>query len=186
MSMTPEEAQASLQVIQQMACQTRRTLYKKTGYFPIIWGLVWAGGFLGYQYLSFIPASLLWVALLVGGGSVSGVVGARMEQQVRSTNGARIGILFAVLIGYAYLSLWIARPLSLVQMELLLTLAVMVGMIALGLWIRVSFPIVFGVAVSALAVVGYYALPASFGLWMAVLTGGAFIGTGLYQLRWGR
>lgn len=186
MSMSPEEAQASLQTIEQMACQTRRTLYHHTGYFPIIWGLVWAGGFLGYQYLAFLPASLLWGALLVVGGSISGVVGARLEQQVRSTNGARIAIFFAVLIGYAYLSLWIARPLSLMQMELLLTLAVMVGMITLGLWMRVWYLIVFGAAVSALAVVGYYALPASFGLWMAVLTGGAFLGTGLYQLRWGR
>lgn len=185
MSMTPEEAQASLQAIQQITCQTRSTLYRRTGYFPIIWGLVTAGGFLGYQYLPFTPATVLWVALLMAGGMVSGAIGARLEQQVRSTNGGRIGIFFAVLIGYTALSLWIARPLSVPQMELLLTLAVMFGLLALGLWIRVAYLIVFGAAVSALAVLGFYALPAYFGIWMAVLVGGAFVGTGLYQLGWG-
>ncbi len=186
MSMTPEEAQASLQAIQQITCQTRRTLYQKTGYFPIIWGLVCVGGFLGYQFLPFLQASLLWVALLVLGGSASGFVGARMEHQVRSTNGGRIGIFFALLIGYAYLSLWIAQPLKLEQMELLLTLAIMLGMMAMGLWLRVSFLIVFGGVISALSLLGYYALPAYFGIWMAVLVGGAFLGSGLYQLRYGR
>ncbi|HLV99855.1 MAG TPA: hypothetical protein VKT82_14385 [Ktedonobacterales bacterium] len=185
MSMTPEEAQASLQAIRKLTGQTHRALYHGTGYFPIIWGLVWAGGFLGYQYLPFIPATLLWVALLMVGGLASGVVGARLGQRVRSTNGARIGLFFAVLIGYAYLWLWIARPLSLPQMELLLTLAVLFGMLATGLWLRVSYLIVFGVVVSALAVAGYYALPASFGLWMAVLVGSAFVGSGVYQLRCG-
>ena len=186
MSMTPEEAQASLHAIQQITCQTRRTLYKKTGYFPIIWGLVWAGGFLSYQYLPFISASIIWVALLMVGGIISGIIGARMGQQVRSTSGGRIGLFFALLIGYSYLWLWIARPISLAQSELLLTLAIMFGMIVMGLWIRVSFLIGFGAAVSALALVGYYALPAYFGIWMAVLIGGAFLGTGLYQLRCGR
>lgn len=185
MSMTPEEAQASLQVIQQLTSQTRRTLYHKAGYFSIIWGLVWAGGFLGYQYLPFLPASILWVALLMVGGIASGVVGARIGQQVRSTNGPRISLFFVVLIGYAYLGFWIAHPLSLQQMELLLTLAIMFGMIAMGLWIHVSYLIVFGVVVSVLALVGYYALPAYFGIWMAVLTGSAFLSSGVYQLRCG-
>ncbi len=186
MSMTPEEAQASLQAIQQIACQTRQTLYRKTGYFPIIWGLAWGGGFLGYQYLPFIPASILWIALLMVGGIASGIVGARLEQQVRSTNGNRINLFFAVLMGYTYLGFWIAHSLSVQQMELLLTLAVMFGMIGVGLWIEVSPLIVFGVVVSALAVVGYYTLPAYFGIWMAVLVGSTFIGPGLYQLRCGR
>ncbi len=186
MSMTPEEAQASLQAIQQVACQTRQTLYRKTGYFPIIWGLAWGGGFLSYQYLPFLPASILWIALLVVGGIASGIVGARVEQQVRSTNGNRINLFFAVLMGYTYLGFWIARPLSVQQMELLLTLAVMFGMIGAGLWLKVSALIGFGVVVSALAVVGYYTLPAYFGLWMAVLIGTTFIGTGLYQLRCGQ
>lgn len=186
MSMTPEEAQASLHAIQQITCQTRRTLYPKTGYFPIIWGLVLAAGFLGSQYLSSTLASILWIALLMLGGMASGMLGARIGQQVRSTSDARIGLFFAVLMGYAYLWIWIARPLSLMQTELLLTLAAMFGMVVTGLWLRVSFLIIFGAGVSALAVAGYYALPAYFGIWMAILTGGSFIGSGLYQLRCGR
>ncbi len=186
MSMTPEEAQASLQAIQQITCQTRRTLYQQAGYFPIIWGLVWAAGFLGYQFLRPLSASIIWIALLMLGGVTSGIVGARIGQQVRSPGDARIGIFFAVLIGYAYLWVWIARPLSLMQVELLLTLAIMFGMIVTGLWVRVSFPILLGIGVSVLAVVGYYALPAYFGIWMAIVTGGSFIGSGVYQLRCGR
>jgi len=184
--MTPEEAQESLHTINQITAQTRKTLYQQSGYFPIIWGIVWAGGFLSYQFLPFSIATILWIALLMVGGIISGIVGARVGQKLHSTNGTRISLFFVVLMGYTYLWLWIAHPLRLPQMELLISLAVLFGMIALGLWIRVALLIVFGVVVSILALVGYYTLLPYFGLWMAGVIGSTFVGSGIYHLRYGR
>lgn len=182
MDMTPEEAQASLAAVQHMTLQTQKALYREAGYFPIIWGLVWLGGFLSSQFLQSAAVITTWVVLILLGGIASGIIGARLGKRVRSKTEARVGIFFGALICYTYLWVWVAHPLSLMQIELLVTLAIMFGFVGMGLWVRSSFAIAMGLAVSVLALAGFYALPAYFGIWMAVLGGCTFIGAGCYEL----
>lgn len=98
MDLTPEEAQASLAAVQQMTRQTQKALYRDAGYFPIIWGLVWLGGFLSSQFLQTAAVITLWVVLIMLGGIASGIIGARLGKRVRSKTEARVGIFFGALI----------------------------------------------------------------------------------------
>lgn len=185
MNITPQEAQESLDLIRETAARTRRAVaYGGFPYYFILWGSIWVLGFLGDHFLPASQARWLWLALDAGGVIGSFVIGARVGRRLRSaTPGARVGLFWLALLLYTALLLVVHPPQTGEQLSLVIVLQVMFGYVVMGLWADARRLALFGVAISALALVGYAGLRPYFNLWMAFLGGGALVSAGMYMLR---
>lgn len=103
MNMSPEEAQASLAVIQQTRAKVNKSI-GVAGYFLIIWGLVWFVGCLGNQYLSGSYLGLVWGIGSTIGWILSAMLGIYLGKRTRSHVGPRMAFFFLALLGFA--TLW--------------------------------------------------------------------------------
>ncbi len=189
MNVSPSEAQEALGVIQAMTHKTRRAISSSGAYlFLIVWGVIWLCGFLGSQFLPDEIAGYTWIGLDVLGGILSTVIGSRMGRGVRSswsiTSGKRIAFFWLLLFAFCCAAIAISWPTDGKQLSMYIILFVMAGWLAMGLLL--SFASIWpGLAITALALIGYFLLPGIFYLLMAVLGGGGMIGLGLYiRSRW--
>jgi hypothetical protein len=100
--------------------------------------------------------------------------------------GLRTGLFWLLFLAYAYVWLGITKPYDGIQLNAFLCTAVMFAYVVTGLWFDSGLMVILGIVVTAMTLVGFYAIaPAYYCLWMAVTAGGALLGTGLYmQLRW--
>jgi hypothetical protein len=189
MNVSPSEAEEALAAIQAMMQKTRRLISSSGAYiFLIVWGVIWLLGFLGSQFLPAAIAGYTWMGLDILGGILSAILGIRMGRGVRSssptTSGKRIGIFWFLLFLYVVAAIGVAWPADGKQLSMFIILFVMVGWIAMGLLL--SFASIWpGLAITALALIGYFLFPDIFYLWMAILGGGGMIALGLYiRSRW--
>jgi hypothetical protein len=189
MNVSPIEAEEALAAIQAMMQKTRRLISSSGAYiFLIIWGAIWLLGFLGSQFLPEEIGGYNWIALDTLGGILSAAIGICMGRGVRSaspiTSGKRIGLFWLLLFFFAIATVAISWPADGKQLSMYIILFVMVGWIAMGLLL--SFASVWpGLAITALALIGYFLFPDIFYLWMAILGGGGMIALGLYiRSRW--
>jgi hypothetical protein len=189
MQITPAEAEEALNAIQVVMHKIRRAVSTSGAYvFLIIWGVVWLLGFLGSQFLPNKTANLSWIILDILGGILSAVYGIRIGRGVRSTStsttGSRIAFFWLLLFFYCVTAVWVAWPVDGKQMAMLIILFVTVGWMAMGLLLSLA-SVWWGLALTGLALVGYFLLPGIFFLWMAILGGGGMIALGLYiRYRW--
>ena len=154
----------------------------------IIWGIVWLAGFLCSQFLSNATAGYIWAGLDILGGVASAIIGVRMGSGVRTpsttASGKRIGIFWFLLTLFAAAAIAVAWPVDGKQLAMFIILFVMAGWIAMGLLLSFA-SVQVGLAITALALIGYFLLPGIFYIWMAVLGGGGMIIIGLYiRSRW--
>lgn len=184
MNISPTEAEEALEAIQVVMQKTRHYLANSGAYaFLIVWGIVWLLGFSGSQFLSPQMAGTNWMALDILGGVISVVIGVRMKKNVRSSNpissGTRIGSFWLLLFLFCGAAIWVSQPVDGRQMSMLIILFVMLGWIAMGLFLSVA-SIKWALVLTALALLGYFFLPSFFYMWMAVLGGGGMIALGFY------
>jgi hypothetical protein len=111
-----------------------------------------------------------------------------MNRGVRSTaptvSGKRIAIFWLLLFFYCVAAVGIVWPADGKQLAMFIILFVGVGWMAMGLLLSFA-SIWWGLALTALALIGYFLLPGIFYLWMAILGGGGMIALGLYiRSRW--
>ena len=156
--------------------------------FLIVWGIVWLFGFLTSHFIGGDLAGYIWMGLDILGGLASAVIGARMNQQVRSpsaaASGKRIAWFWLLLFLYCTAAIGIAWPADSKQLAMFIILFVMVGWMAMGLLLSFA-SIGWGLAITALSLIGYFFFPELFFLWMAVLGGGGMIILGFYiRNRW--
>jgi hypothetical protein len=189
MNISPSEAEEALAAIQTVMQKTRRSIASSGAYvFLIIWGVIWLLGFLGSQFLPEKTASNAWMILDILGGIISAFVGIRVGRGVRKpsaiTSGKRIAWFWLLLFLYCFAAIGVAWPPDGKQLAMFIILFAMVGWVAMGLLL--SFASVWwGLAMTALALVGYFLLPDIFYLLMAILGGGGMIALGLYiRSRW--
>jgi hypothetical protein len=188
MNISPNEAEEALAAIQTIAQKTRRMISQSGAYkFLIIWGTVWLLGFLSSHFLP-NTASYVWMGLDILGGILSAVIGARMNRAVRSPSasisGKRIAWFWLLLFCYCGAAIGVAWPVDGRQLAMLIILFVIVGWLAMGLLLS-FFSIWGGLAITGLALIGYFFLPEVFYLLMAILGGGGMIVLGLYiRGRW--
>jgi hypothetical protein len=190
MDISPAEAEEALAAIQSMAEKTRRAISQSGAYaFLIIWGIVWLLGFLSNHFLPSDLSGYIWIGLDILGGIASAVIGARMNRQVRSpsatASGKRIAWFWLILFLYCVAAIGIAWPVdNSKQLSMFIILFVMVGWMAMGLLLSFA-SIGWSLAITALALIGYFLLPGIFYLWMAILGGGGMIVLGIYiRNRW--
>jgi hypothetical protein len=189
MNISPSEAEEALAAIQAVMHKTRRSIANSGAYlFLIVWGVIWLIGFLGSQFLTLETAGNAWMVLDIFGGILSAVIGIRMGRGVRrtsaTTSGKRIGLFWMLLFVYCIAAIAVAWPTDGKQLAMFIILFVTVGWVAMGLLL--SFASAWwGLALTALALIGYFLLPGIFYLWMAILGGGGMIALGLYiRSRW--
>lgn len=189
MNISHNEAEEALAAVQAMMQKTRRAISSSGAYlFLIVWGVIWLLGFLGSQFLTQETSGYAWMILDSLGGILSAVLGIRMNRGVRSssstTSGKSIGIFWMLLCLYCVAAIAVAWPASGKQLSMFIILFVMVGWMAMGLLLSFT-SIKWGLALTILALTGYFLLPGIFYLWMAVLGGGGMIALGLYiRSRW--
>jgi hypothetical protein len=192
MNISKQEAQDSLNEIQDVIAQTRRTIgMGPTGIILILWGLIWVAG---YSCSQFSPgyARMAWPVLIMTGSISSAVAGSRNRNSVRSSNGGRIGIFWLVLFAYAILWMillhpqlpsgaeWVNyQPMNDRQVGAFFATVPMFAYVVGGLWLG-RFFVWLGAIVTALTVAGFFLLPGWFNLWMAFTGGGSLIVAGLF------
>ena len=137
MDITPSEAEEALAAIQKVAEKTRRAISKSGAMFLIVWGIVWLFGFLTSHFVGGDLAGYIWMGLDILGGLASAVIGARMNQQVRSpsasASGKRIAWFWLLLFLYCAAAIGLAWPADSKQLAMFIILFVMVGWMAMGL-----------------------------------------------------
>lgn len=184
--MDEQEARQSLEVVEQAMAQTRRAIARSgSGYFFIVWGLVWLVGYLGSGLLAPAIAGYLWLALDVFGGVSTVAIAVRLGRQVRSQEsrrtGLRSGVLWLFLVAYGVLLLWVADPQA-ERATVFITLFVAFGYVVAGLWI--STPLLLtGLAITGLTLLAWAFFPAYLGPGLAIVGGGGMIAVGLTMLR---
>ncbi|TFG49950.1 MAG: hypothetical protein E4H33_01190 [Anaerolineales bacterium] len=189
MDVSPQEAQKALDAIETMMKKARRAISNSGAYvFLIIWGFVWLFGFSANHFFSGKNAGYVWMVLDILGGILSVVMGIRLGQVVRSASGGktgqRIGWFWLLLAVYCMLLLLVAAPADMKQRSMIIVIFVMIGWMAMGLLLS-SASVWWGLAITALALIGYYLLPGIFYLWMAVLGGGGMVTLGFFiRKRW--
>lgn len=189
MNISPDEAVEALADIQNITQRTRRSIASSgTHIFLIITGLVWLVGFLATQFLSGLAVVIIWVGMSLIGSGLAALLGSRTGKHIRSASTAtyarRIIIFWLLLILFAAAAITVARPEDGKQNTMLIIIFIMIGQLATGLLLSFSATW-WAVPLTALALAGYYLVPAYFYLWMAILVGGGMIGLGLYiRLRW--
>jgi hypothetical protein len=180
MDISPSEAEEALAAIQAMAHKTRRSIASGGTYITlIVTGVVWLVGFVCTQFLSGAIIGYIWTGLSIVGGATGTILGFRMGKRVRSPltvpTAKRVGLFWLFLVLYGGVAIIVARPTDGKQATVLVILFIMLGQLAMGLLFSFS-SVWWALLVSALALIGYFGLPAYFYLWMAL---------GLYiRLRW--
>lgn len=187
MNISPEEAQEALDNIRETTTKAH-SIAHFWAYYTLLWGIIWFVGFLASQWL---PQYIGWVwgiVVVIGmvGSALLGMTqGGRMRSAPGSRTaliGAQLGIFNGVLYGFAILWL-ILFTLTPHQIAMLWVTIVMFSTIIAGAWMRIPLPIVLGVGITALSVLGYYLLPAYFYLWEAIFAGLPLVAVSIYYLR---
>ena len=181
--MDSTNASESLALIDQARGETRKALARAgTGYFFIVWGIVWLFGFLGSAILPGGAAGYLWLGLDTFGVVGSIVAGIRYSRRVRSPGTWRVLVFWLLLMAQGGILMWISWPLEGDQYLMFVTILIAMGYSLLGIWINSPLAII-GVSISVLAVLGWLLIPAYLGYWLALVGGGGLIVAGLYVLK---
>ncbi len=189
MNISPNEAEEALAAIKSVTQRTRRSISNSGAYiFLILTGIVWLVGFAATQFLSGSILVYIWVGMSLLCSALSIPLGTRRSRLVHAPNtleyAKRIGIFWLFLIFFAIAVIAVARPADGKQVTMFIILFTMLGQFSMGMLLSFS-SVWWALPVAALALVGYFLLPAFFYLWMAVLVGGSMIALGVYiRLRW--
>jgi hypothetical protein len=202
MQLSPEEARSALVAVQQVQERTHRTITWGAIY-EVLWGTLWVIGFLISQCVPTNGSVLWWTwgGLGLLGGVISLSLGfySSRRQPVRRTAGnwfdapqSRFGLFLWAFLLYSGILFALFLPLLAharqsafqfgLQLSLWCTVTAMFVYTASGLWFRLPQLIGVGVAVTVIALLGYYLLPDYYYLLMAVFGGGTLIGHGLSWL----
>jgi hypothetical protein len=189
MHISPSEAEEALAAIDAVMQKTRKSIASSGAYkFLILWGIIWMVGFLSNHFLPEDTASKIWIGLDIAGLVLSGVIGARLNRNVRSasatTTGKRIGWFWLLLFLYCSAVIGVAWPVDTKQLAMFIILIVSIGWMAMGLLLSFA-SIWWGLALTVTSLIGYFLLPDFFYLWMAFLGGGGMIALGFtIRKRW--
>ncbi len=186
--MNEERALDDIRVIRRMMERTRQALGRESGWFGILWGVIWLVGFLGSYVLSPERSGWLWMVLDILGGVVSAWLGMRIgcsKNGTRSALGLRFLGAFGALILFVVTLVFLLNLSSLREVALVIVLTIALSYILSGLFSDGRLALV-GVLIAVAAVGGWVLLFDYFFLIMAFLGGGLLIGSGIWFLRAGK
>jgi hypothetical protein len=191
MNVSREDAQASLSTIREVTIQTRRAVASAyANPLLILWGTLWIIAYTAtHFYIAY--AWQIFIAMAVVGSVGTAIVCWLFHSKApfRDDPSERIGwriAAFWILLG-VYIPIWLflLAPFSGMQCNAFISTAAMFAYVVMGLWFNSRFMVVLGIAVTGATLVGFYFLSSYYCLWMAMMGGGALLGTGLYiRVRW--
>jgi len=175
MTITPQHAAEALQLVE---ASKRRSIelrhYQSTAPHLMLWGALWA---LGYVVSYFAPAASNWAWLaIVAGGWSADVLIARKDHQL---TGKRFFGLLMTLGLFTVSSIVIMAPHSPNQVAAFIPIIVAACYVSAGLF-ELPRLLLTGVGVFGLTLIGYFAFPGIFLLWMAVVGGGGLTLGGMW------
>ncbi len=195
MQIDSDAARAALEDIDAVMARTRKAVQARgTDRILVLWGIIWAVCYVAthlwgvYGALQWVSPTW-WVAVALGiVGTVLTVRRTQRDAPVRSERerqlGRRVGWSWLVLAFFAGVWLALLWPWKPLQMNAFLVTLIMFAYVILGLWTASRFFIGLGLVVAAAALGGCLLTMhvgfAYYNLWMAVMGGGALIGSGIY------
>jgi hypothetical protein len=186
MNIDRSAAESALASIREAENQMNRALSASGGaYQMIIWGAVMMVGYTLNQFADRLPAALVagpWIVMSTLGNILSVTVGVRRARKFHNPYGARLGFLWVVFLLFGVVGAFFVHPTDPREINLLAYMLSMLWMAAMGLWVDLRLLWV-SLAFTALMLFGYLVLPDYFYLWLAIVGGGALIGSGLLLLR---
>ncbi|HEY7928482.1 MAG TPA: hypothetical protein VID71_00625 [Steroidobacteraceae bacterium] len=190
MEISSNQALEALEEVQD--AQRRVATLRGYGYaapYFLLWGCIWIVGFLG-QY--FLPAwaGRGWAALDLAGFAATVLLMRHQRSVAQRSLGARsssrtfwrILALLATAMGFLYATYAVFQPQRSAQFAVFPALLCGAIYIGIGLWRGLRW-LVGGLALAALALLGYYLLPQYMMLWMAAAGGGTLLITGFWLRR---
>ena len=191
MDVSKQDARQSLELIEGTTVRTRKAIASRyASSLLILWGLIWALGFMLVHFWPRRGGQVFWWLDAVGIAATI-LIGVRLPSRTSVRSAATSKVLWRMFgfwfLLFAYGIAWtlLLRPVSGTQVCAFFCTIVMLGYVVIGLWSGSFFMFWLGLAVTALTFLGYYALPDYFFLWMSPTGGGALLGTGLYiRIRW--
>jgi hypothetical protein len=188
---TREEARASLEEIDRIILQTRRTIARGSpSPIMIMWGIIWMIGFATEQFFPGVP-HWFWGALDLGGIAGSVFFGRWFRTTpLKSPHHARIGLSWLILFFFGFLWVSLLGPWDLAhagqiygpwldrKIAAFWCTVPMFAYIILGIWLD-RFLVWLGALVVVATLVGYYFISDYFFLWLAVTGGGALVTGGI-------
>jgi hypothetical protein len=186
MKISPSEAESSLAFIREAENQMNRAVSASGGaYQMVIWGVVMLIGYTLNQFADRLPVALVagpWIVMSTLGNILSVMVSVRRARKFHNPYGARLGFLFVVFILFGVVGAFFVHPSDPREINLLVYLLTMLWMAAMGLWVDLRL-LWISLVFTTLMLFGYLVLPDYFFLWLAIVGGGALIGSGLLLLR---
>ena len=186
MTLSQTEAADALATIEATAARTKQLSgYRKASPFLILWGAIWACGF-SVDDLAPQIARISWLALDLLGflGTFGLIVMGRHRMRERISNGFAWRALAITMISlmFGFATFMLLRPrdaMAGMAFAGLLTgtIYAMIGIFVGSRWL------ITGLGLLALTFLGYFALSAHYGLWMAWICGGGLILAGLWLRR---
>jgi hypothetical protein len=186
MDVSAQEAQASLGLIEDAQAKWRKAIGASyASGLLILWGAVWIIGYVSLYFSNEMGGYAFMVLDVVGiAGTV--LIARRWPikgPEAKATSWSLTG-LWLILALYAVIWMALFRPANGKEVGVFLCTLCMFGYVVIGLWFRSPFMIGLGLAVTGLALGGFYLLSPYFYLWVALTGGGAVLGTGFYIRRW--
>lgn len=189
MEITSSEARDALAIIDTMVRKTQHAVSSSGApAILIIWGSVWLVGYLANHFLQDKTIGYVWLGLDLIGIVLSVWVGLRVRRNIRGSSAGilktRLVWFWLLLFAYCVANILVNWPVDGKQLAMSIIFFVMLGWLALSLLLS-FFPVWWGLAITLLALIGYFLLPEIFYIWMAILGGGGMIALGIYiRMRW--
>lgn len=191
MGISQQNAVDSLGLIKETATRTHKVLAADyAGNLPILWGPISMAGFSAVEVFPHRGGYIFGFLDVLG--ALGTLIMCRRWPPGRSVRSSgslqvarRILVFWLILFAYAVVWMLLLRPISGMQVGAFLVTVGMLGYVVIGLWTGSFFMLWLGLAVTALALLGFYMIPGWFNLWMALTAGSALLGAGLYvRIRW--
>ena len=193
MEISKEDAEKSLNRVQTVSAQTRRSVAAHyASPLLVLWGLICITAYIGTHF--FVHwAYHIWMILSTIGAAGTFLICRNQLHSAKPIKipadkkmGWRIFWFWTLLFIYIVIWLNILRPRSGIQLNAFILTAVMFAYIIIGFWTESHFMVWLGLAVTVTTLFGLYLIPKNFYcLWMALAAGGPIFSTGLYTLiRW--
>jgi hypothetical protein len=191
MNISQEEARASLSTVRDIMNQTRRAIASAyANPLLILWGVLWIIAFTAaHFYLTYAFHIFMTMAAIGGAGTAVIFRIFHTKAPIQEASGPKLGWRIAAfwILLYVYVIIWLflLTPFNGLQCNAVISTAAMFGYVVIGLWFDSRFMIALGLVVTFATLAGFYLLTSYYCLWMALIGGGALLGTGLYiRLRW--
>jgi hypothetical protein len=186
MNIDRSEAESALASIREIENQMNKAMSASGGAYQIIaWGGIMMIGYTLNQFADRLPVALVagpWIVMSILANILSVTISVRRARKFHNPYGARLGFLWAVFLLFGLVGAFFVHPSDPREINLLVYLLTMLWMAVMGLWVDLRL-LWISLAFTALMLFGYLVLPDYFFLWLAIVGGGAMIGSGLLLLR---